>query len=105
MIIFTFHQSYYINKLLTIHHDYPVPVDKHGSAKPLIPPKRAKTKYSNFAITKAVVNMFAEILHADRAANAMKHIKRNFSLKAWVRPPGVDFRVGAEAKIKLFFRI
>ena len=102
MIIFTFHQSYYINKLLTIHHDYPVPADKHGSVNPLIPPKGAKTKYSNFAITKAVVNMFAKILHADRAAKDMKHIKRNFSLKAWVRAPGVDFRVGAEAKIKLF---
>ena len=28
----------------------------------------------------------------------MKHIKRNFSLKAWVRAPGVDFGGGAEAK-------
>ena len=32
----------------------------------------------------------------------MKHIKRDFSLKAWVRAPGVDFGGGAEAKIKLF---
>ena len=26
----------------------------------------------------------------------MKHIKRDFSLKAWVRAPGVDLGVGAE---------
>ena len=32
----------------------------------------------------------------------MKHIKRDFSLKAWVQAPGVDFGDGAEAKIKLF---
>ena len=32
----------------------------------------------------------------------MKHIKRDFSLKAWVLAPGVDLGDGAEAKIKLF---
>ena len=48
---------------------------------------------------------FAEILHAGRAAIDMTHIKRDFSLKAWVRAPGVDFRAGAEAKIKLFQNI
>ena len=34
----------------------------------------------------------------------MKHINRDFSLKAWVRAPGVDFGGGAEAEaqIKLF---
>ena len=32
----------------------------------------------------------------------MKHIKRDLSLKAWVRSPGVDLWDGAEAKIKLF---
>ena len=32
----------------------------------------------------------------------MKHIKRDFSLKAWVRAPGVDFGGGAGVKIKLF---
>ena len=32
----------------------------------------------------------------------MKHIKRDFSLKAWVRAPGMDLGGGAEAKIKLF---
>ena len=45
---------------------------------------------------------FAEILHVGRAAIDMKHIKRDFSLKAWVRAPGVDFGGGAEAKNKLF---
>ena len=45
---------------------------------------------------------FAEILHVGRAAIDMKHIKQDFSLKAWVRAPGVDFGGGAEAKIKLF---
>ena len=32
----------------------------------------------------------------------MKHIKRDFSLKAWVRVRWVDLGCGAEAKIKLF---
>ena len=48
---------------------------------------------------------FAEILHVGRAAIDMKHIKLDFSLKAWVRAPGVDFGGGAEAKIKLFQNI
>ena len=69
---------------------------------PLTPPKGSKVKYLNFAITTAIVNIFAEILHASRAAIDMKHIKWDFSLKAWVRAPGVDFWVGAVAKIKLF---
>ena len=59
-------------------------------------------KYLNFAITKAIVNIFAEILHAGREAIDMKHIKRNFSLKAWVRARWVDLGGKAEAKIKLF---
>ena len=45
---------------------------------------------------------FAEILHVGRAAIDMKRIKRDFSLKAWIQAPGVDFGGGAEAKIKLF---
>ena len=45
---------------------------------------------------------FAEILHAGRAAIGMKDIKRNFSLKAWVRVRWVDLGGEAEAKIKLF---
>ena len=40
---------------------------------------------------------FAEILHAGRAAIDMKHIKQDFSLKAWVLAPGVDFGGRAEA--------
>ena len=32
----------------------------------------------------------------------MKHIKQDFSLKAWVGASGVDLGVGAEAEIKLF---
>ena len=62
-------------KLLTIDHDCPVPVDKHGSVifypTPLTPPT---VRYLNFAIIKAVVNIFAEILHAGREAKDMKYI-------------------------------
>ena len=50
----------------------------------------------------AIVNIFAEILHTGRAAIDMKHIKRDFSLKAWVRACWVDLWGGAEVKIKLF---
>ena len=32
----------------------------------------------------------------------MKHIKREFILKAWVRVPGVDLVDGTESTIKLF---
>ena len=45
---------------------------------------------------------FAEILHAGRATIDMKHIKRDFSLKALVQARLVDLGGGAEAKIKLF---
>ena len=45
---------------------------------------------------------FVEILHAGRAAIDMKHIKRDFNLKAWVPAPGVDLGGGAEAKNKTF---
>ena len=37
---------------------------------------------------------FAEIIHAGRAAIDMKHIKQDFSLKAWVRAPGVELGGG-----------
>ena len=59
-------------------------------------------KYLNFVINKAVVNIFAEILHADRAAIDIKHIKGDFSLNAWVRSPRVTIGGGTEAKINLF---
>ena len=35
----------------------------------------------------------------------MKHIKHDFSLKAWVQSPGVDLGDGAKATIKLFRNI
>ena len=38
VMIFTFHQSYYIKQLLTIDHDCQVPVDKNGSVKVLSHP-------------------------------------------------------------------
>ena len=62
----------------------------------------SKVKYLNFAITKAIVNIFAEILCAGRAAIDMKHIKQDFSLKACVRARWVDLEGGAVVKIKLF---
>ena len=55
-----------------------------------------------FVVTKAVVNVFAEFLHSDRAAIDMEHIKQDFSLKVWVQSPWVDFGGGVEAKINLF---
>ena len=69
---------------------------------PLTPPKGSKVKYLNFAITKAIVNIFAEILHTGRVAIDMKIIKRDFNLTAWVRACWVDLGGGAEVKIKLF---
>ena len=51
--------------LRVIDHDCPVPVDKHGSVKVLphpffTPTKGSKVKYLNFAITKAIVNIFLQ---------------------------------------------
>ena len=63
--------------------------------------KGSKVKYFYFAITKAIVNIFAEMLHAGRAAIDMKHTIRDVSLKAWVRVLWVDLGDRAEAKIKL----
>ena len=60
------------------------------------------SKYLNFAITKAIVNIFAEILHTGRAAIDMKHFKREISLKAWVRACWVDLAGGAKVKIIFF---
>ena len=80
-----------------------MPVDKHVSVKLLphllTPPKGSNVKYLNFAITKAAINTFAEILHAGIDAINMKHIKQEFSLKAWVQLPGVDLRVGPKPKL------
>ena len=41
-------------------------------------------------------------MQADRAVIDMKHIKRDFSLKAWVLVCWVDLKGETEAKIKLF---
>ena len=59
-------------------------------------------KYLNVAITKAGVNIFVENLHAGRAAMDVKHVKWDFSLKAWVRASGWTSGGGAKAKINLF---
>ena len=68
----------------------------------MTPPKGSKVKYCNIAIAKAIVNIFAEILLTGRAAIDVKHVKRDFSLKAWVRACWVDLGGGAEVKIKLY---
>ena len=65
----------------------------------------SKVKYLNFVITKVIINIFAELWHAGRAAIDVKHIKREFILKAWVRAPGVDLVDGTESTIKLFKNI
>ena len=75
-----------------------MPVDQSFTTPPLTPTKESKVKYLNFAIIKAIVNIFVEILHADRAAIDMKHIKRDFSLNAWVRAPGVDLGGGGRGQ-------
>ena len=55
---------------------------------PSTPTKGSKVNCLNFAVTKAVVKSFAEILHAGKTAIDMKHIKQDLNLKAWVRAPG-----------------
>ena len=51
-MIVTFPQSYYIQQLHAIDHNYPVPVDKHDSVKILPhsfdPSNGLKVKYLNF---------------------------------------------------------
>ena len=49
-----------------------------------------------------MLTFLAEILHAGRVAIDMKHIKQDFSLKAWIRVCWVDLGGGAKTKIKLF---
>ena len=68
-------------------------------------PQGSKVKYLNFAITKAVVNIFAEILHAGRGAIDTKRIKQELSLKAWVQSPGVDLGDGDMANIQLVWNM
>ena len=64
------------------------------SVHPHFLPKVSKVKYLNFVITKAVVDIFAEILHAGRAAIDTKRIKGDLSLNVWVRSPRVDLGGG-----------
>ena len=62
-----------------------MPVDKHGTVKilptPMTKPMGSNVKCLNFTITKAVVNIFAEVLHEGRGAIDKKHIKQDFRLK------------------------
>ena len=62
-------------------------------------------KYVNFAITQSVVNIFTEILHADRVTINTKHIKCDF-----YRRPGSDLLGGLRGwgqnvKIQLFWNM
>ena len=53
VINFTSPKSYYIWQLLTIGHDYPVPVDKHyrdQNFTPLTPKARSKVEYFYYFI-------------------------------------------------------
>ena len=59
-----------------------------------------KVKYLNFAITLLSI-FFTEISHADRGTTAIKHIKWDFSSKAWVQPVGWTGG-GEEGKIQPF---
>ena len=69
-----------------------MPVDKCNSVKNLPHLKAgSKVKYLNFAITKSVVNIFYEILHAGRRIIDKKHIKQDLSLKAWGPRPKFNF--------------
>ena len=46
------------------------------------------------------VNVFTESLLADRGTINMKHIKRDFRLKACVSPPGWTLGMGSKSKIR-----
>ena len=73
----TFLQSYYISQLLTIGHDCPVPVDKHGSVNfcftsslwPLRWGQRSNIKINQLSI------FCTEFLGAGRGTIDMKPIK------------------------------
>ena len=78
---------------MTVSKSYPTP---------LTPPKVSNVKYLNFAITNAVVNIFAEIMHAGRGAINTKHMKQDFSLRACVQSPGVVLGVDPRPKLTFF---
>ena len=48
----------------------------------------SNVKYLNFEIIQSVVNIFTKISDAYRGTINIKHIKQDFSSKAWVGPPG-----------------
>ena len=81
-----------------------MPVDKHGSVKILPHCFNLTNGVKSQILLRHLLILFAEILHADRGAIDMKHIQRDFSLKAWFRSPGVGgpIRGLAEAKSKIF---
>ena len=58
----------------------------------------SNVKYLNFA----AVNILTKLLHASRETIYMKHIKQNFSLKAWVQSPGLTSGEGQRQKNLLF---
>ena len=78
-----------------------VSVYKHGSVNIFTPPPPynplgSKVKYLNFAVTKAVVVIFfTEFLCASRGSIDIKHIRQDFTLKAWVQYPGGGLKGGA----------
>ena len=79
---------------MTVSKFYPTPFDPH-----------LRGQKSNILISQLLRQLLiflAEILPAGRAAIDMKHIERDFSLKACVPVRWMDLGGGAEAKIKLF---
>ena len=85
-MILSFHQSFYIQHIFTIDNDCQVPVDKHGSVKvlpppPLAPPKESKVKYFNFAITKAIVNIFCRNFVCRQSSNRYETLQTGFQFE------------------------
>ena len=85
-INFAFLQHYYTCKLLTIGHDYPVPVDKHDndyistqSLDPIGGVRGQVFKFCNNSVS--CTQFFTEISHADRGTIHMKHIKSDLRSK------------------------
>ena len=75
-----------------------MPADKHDSDYIFTPPTdslgRVKGQIFKFCNRSISVNIFTEILHAERGTINVKHIKLDFRSKVCVQPPG-----GAEAKL------
>ena len=60
----------------------------HCKCSVALPQEGSKVKYLNVAITQSVVNIFTEILHADRGTIDMKHIKQDFNSRPGLGPLG-----------------